>query len=140
MKIEVGEHYLAFVLDEASRNRLLTFYPPQHEVEKCHHVTIAYEIKEEHLPYYRALVANAPPFWTSTYIRADGIDLFAVLVNGMTRRFDQKVYHITHSHSKAREASDANEVFRRVLNIHDTQYGVVQRLTGEFQLIPYSKK
>lgn len=112
MGLEVipGNHYLAYVLDEATQKHLLSLFPPKNSVVKCHHVTIAREIKPEHARYFQMLVDMNPVFETTTWMQGPGIELFTVTMNGLVRRFDYKIHHITHSHSTDREANDSNHL------------------------------
>ncbi len=59
-KIVLGSHYLAFVLTEACRRKLLKLYAKFHEVHVCHHVTIQYGIVEEKIEYLQQLVDSNP--------------------------------------------------------------------------------
>lgn len=141
LKVTLGNHYLAFVLDAESRKWLLDHYPPSYEVVKCHHVTVCYEIEEEYLPYLQRMVdRNYPAVVTTTrYIRADQIDLFPVCFDYMPLRRDGKHYHLTHSHSEFRQASDANLVFSKKIPVRFEDMDGMHELTGEFQLIPYKE-
>jgi hypothetical protein len=137
MKIEVGNHYLAFVLDEASRERLLKEFAPMHERVRCHHVTIAYEIAKDDVVSLQKLVDSDPNPSVSvvSYVDADGIDLFGIAVQGTTKRLDGNHYHLTHSFRKGRSAKDSNLFFSNEIEGHQQVFGAAIRLTGKFELI-----
>ncbi len=143
MKVECGQHYLAFVLDEQCRKKLLELFPPQNEVVKCHHITIAYEIKEEDIPYLQQIVDSNMGFDALVWVSAPGVEMFTVLLHMEDElnvsRVDGKYYHITHSHGQDLESAYSNVILAQCMeNQRDiTRTPVTMNLTGEFQLIPY---
>ncbi len=80
MNVVTGNHYLAFVLSEECRNKLLSLYFTQHPVHVCHHVTLAFKFGEDDIPHLQELVDSNPKFEVNCLVTSDTIDFFRVLV------------------------------------------------------------
>lgn len=102
--------YLAFVLDEKSRNKLLKAFPPQFEKVICHHVTIQFNgVDEDTFNKFkgmtRAMVVGA--------ISDDSLEALVVQFGGTTDREDGSTYHITLSlDSTKRKPVDSNTLLK----------------------------
>jgi hypothetical protein len=136
MEVFAGNHYLAYVITEATKQLLCEAFPPAYEVVKCHHVTIAYPVKEEDVDFLQKLVDSNPQFVTDCYINADGIDLSTVLIDGVYVRHDGKYYYITHSRTEERSSDDSNKVLLGEVDILSHAADIPIILNGEFKLIP----
>jgi hypothetical protein len=83
--------YTAFKLSEASRQQILSAFPPQFPETVCDHITINFGVDEDApLPEgepHIEIIGHA--------INKDGIEALVVSVNGETLRDDGKAYHIT---------------------------------------------
>jgi hypothetical protein len=134
MKVVAGHHYLAFVLDEACKEKLISLYPKNHSVIKCDHVTIAYPVKEEDISDLQYLVNSKVLVEAESFIETDCIDVFRVYVNFYGRRLDGKQYHLTYTRSEDRPSSDANKIFEGGIVVKH-QRTVNVYLTGEFKLV-----
>lgn len=139
MKVTTGNHYLAFVLDEATRERIISKYFPTHEVFKCHHVTIAYDFTEEDIPRLQALVDSNPRFETDSFLTSEVVNLFTVLVNRQFLKTDSGESHLTHSHRADAQASDSNKVMKWIIPTSSVRL-IKMKLFGHFELIEKKKQ
>jgi hypothetical protein len=103
--------YLAFVLSDETRSKLLSLFPPEHEKSVCHHVTFKFGVKQE---FYDEMLAYFTVSHTPLSVEATGfssfagLDVLSVNVNGQSvRHFDDSFYHVTHSRSVDRKARDS---------------------------------
>lgn len=144
MKVTLGNHYLAFVLDDDSVHAVRSAIAdriPNHayfDMVKLHHVTIAYNIQERDIARLQALVDCNPVFETDHYIVSNCIELFSVTVNGITILTDQSESHLTISHAQDARASFSNRVLKGELPLSIYPIKIAVPLTGEFQLIAKS--
>lgn len=112
--------YIAFVLDEPSRAKLLEVFPATHSDVVCHHVTLDFGVSE------RSLSAIADTMSTAVvgvfgYAVNDKVQALLVAVDSNNTRKDGGVFHITHSvnranggkpvHSNALVSDEANWVY-----------------------------
>ena len=142
LRVKTGDHYLAFVLDEKSRNKLLKLYPPKNANVVCHHITIAFKIEEKDLRYLQQIVNCKVPPEVVSYNYYDGLDLLSVTVKHQIKRLDGGKYHITHSHSDELKPVDSNkflsnEPFNHVMQDKSNKIFAKTILKGEYRLIPY---
>ena len=82
---------VGWILDEASRSKLLERFPPKHDDVIAHHVTLWGRDFSKPLP---------PPVTFAVVGHSDdgrGIEALVVTVNGDTARPDGSVYHVTWS-------------------------------------------
>lgn len=143
LRVKPGEHYLAFVLDEKSRNKLLRLYPPKNANVVCHHITIMHRIEEKDIRALQQIVNCKVPPEVVSYNYYDGLDLLSVTVKHQIKRLDGGKYHITHSHSDELKPVDSNkflsnEPFNRVMQDKTNKIFAKTVLKGEYQLIPYN--
>lgn len=79
--------YSAYTLDNASRDALLTKFPPKYPTVIAHHITVEFP------------GTQVPPDAQVKVIgyidSGDGLEALAVSVNGSTTRADGKAFHIT---------------------------------------------
>lgn len=138
MKVTTGNHYLAYVLDQESHEKIMNLYydmSSKHPVVKCHHVTLARDIKEEDIPRLQALVDLNPKFVARFFLLTDEVDLFLVELDDFIRPTDRSRTHLTFSHREGAQANDSNRVL--VGEIPVTGFHIVTtEFTGQFQLIP----
>jgi hypothetical protein len=135
MIVTLGNHYLAFVLDDDCRKRYLGLYTKSHPVQVCHHVTLAYNFTQEDLPRLQALVDSNPSFELNCLILSDTIDFFRVLVNKRLLETDSSYTHLTYTRKASARNSDSNRVFKGELE-HTGMLSAGGVLTGSFQLLP----
>lgn len=135
LRVTPGDHYLAFVLDETSRRRVRLKCLAMFDIVTCDHVTIAYDFNQEDCDKLQKLVDRHPHVEVTEWIRADGIDLFRVSVNGEVQRPCGGLYHLTLSKNRVRQSSDSNRVLSGEISTRDAKPTLIQ-LSGEFKLIP----
>lgn len=86
--------FLAYELSSSSRNELLKSFPPKYPVVICNHITIRYPAtKDTEIP-------EKPKSCQVIGYLDDGRGLkcLVVAINGsISRPYDNKIYHITHS-------------------------------------------
>lgn len=136
MQVVTGNHYLAFVLDEETRQRVLSKYPKRHDVHVCHHVTIAYSFGHNEVAGLQYFIDSKPTFELDRFIGTETIDLFAVNVNGFPMHTDQSKTHLTFTRSALSRNADSSKVINGHLVIQETK-PAEGPLTGHFELIPY---
>jgi len=102
------EEYVAYVLDDQSRNKLAKLFPPKYPEWVGHHTTVEFGVpKDPSLPF-----GDAADMQVVGYAEDDGIEALVVAINGETKRPDGKAYHLTWSldRSKGRKPVDSNNV------------------------------
>ena len=112
--------YIAFVLDEQSRQDVKTLFPVKYENEICHHITIVFgDNSPETLEEVNMLLNGANSFMlTGHYNDLLGVECFtaeAMIWNGLTHdleavRPNGGKYHLTHSLGSSRKAKESNDV------------------------------
>lgn len=106
--------YLAFVLDEKSRDRLLTYIRPAHPDIIAHHVTLAFGKTNEE---YDQIIEEVK----GKTVQIIGIvgdykaEALIVSIGGQTVRQDRGTYHITLSINKSKGATPvySNELIKQ---------------------------
>jgi len=98
--------YTAYVLDEASREKLKNRFPPKYEEFVGHHVTEAFGVPES---------VSAPESANVRVIghvdSGDGLEALVVLVDKSKVRPDGKIYHVTWSLDREKYApKDSNNL------------------------------
>lgn len=108
---DLNKKYLAFVLDDKSREKLIAAFPPSFDTVVCHHVTIKFNNID---------IEDVEKFQDITRATIVGIvseeDLEALVVNfGSTiKREDGSTYHITHSLTKGKKKPvDSNKLLQK---------------------------
>jgi hypothetical protein len=99
--------YTAYVLSETSRAAILERFPPRFSDVICHHVTERFGV-----PRRKELVPKPAQIVIVGYASNAALEALVVSVNGLTRRPDGLVYHITLSLDRAqgRKPADANHL------------------------------
>lgn len=136
MKVTTGSHYLAFVLDENTRNRVMMLYHQRHPVTVCHHVTIQLNIEESDVERLQSIVDANPEFKLSSMIETDVVDLFRVDVDGVLLATDQSFTHLTYTRKLEARNRDSNRVLKGEIDLTGI-FSASAVLTGQFELIPY---
>jgi len=96
--------YIAFVLDENTREQILAAIAPRFEIVVCHHITVEYGVTDEAaLPSLQR--AEIIGYCTDN----GGIEALIVAIDGNTTRPDGSTYHITLSHAQGREPKESND-------------------------------
>ena len=100
--------YIAYVLDEPSRQLLAGKFPPQNPDWIGHHITWQFGVKRD--PNLTTGVIQ--PVDVVGYCNADGIEALVVSIRGSTARPDGRTLHITWSidRSKGIKPVDSNKV------------------------------
>jgi len=109
MKLKnLREGYEAFVLDEATRQKLAKAFPPKYPEWIGHHITNRFGVPEEE----NRPLGRESKFKVIGYAEDDGIEVLVVARDGSPTRPDGKLYHITWSldRSKGWKPVDSNEV------------------------------
>lgn len=98
--------YSAYVLDDASRAKLLEKFPPQNDRVVAHHITYEFPSDEEPPAPESAKVVGR--------VAEDGIEALVVMIDGEKFRPDGKIYHITWSLDPERfKPVDSNQLLKR---------------------------
>ncbi len=106
----LDKKYLAFVLDNKSKDKLLAAFPPSFDTIVCHHVTIKFnkvdiEDVEKFQEITRATVVGISS--------EDGLEALVVNFGGTIKREDGSIYHITHSLTKGKKKPvDSNSLLK----------------------------
>ena len=135
MQVTTGSHYLAFVLDEETRQAIFKLYPARHEVQVCHHITIQFKIKDTDVARLQELVDSNPRFELAGLVESETIDFFYIDVNGEPLITDRRS-HLTFSRKPEAQNRDSNRVMKGELGLHSLRFAA-GTLTGHFALLPY---
>lgn len=142
MQVTTGNHYLAFVLTQAMRDRLLIKYAQymkRHTVVVCHHVTIAYGFQQWQVKALQDIVDSKPIITLDGLLIGDGIDCFKVKINGEHKGVDGRTYHLTSSRSSVKRDVESNDLLSGEIHTFAT-VKASDILEGTFQLIPKKLK
>jgi hypothetical protein len=109
--------YVAFVLDEESRSRLLKTLTPEFPDVICHHITLEFGVNPLRLPVIIEEMAS-PIVNIRGVARGDNVEALIVSINNNSIRSDGGFYHITHSldRSKGAKPVHSNDVVNDVDN------------------------
>lgn len=138
MLVTTGNHYLAYVLDQRTRDNLLVWHGEHlrwHSVIVCHHITIAYDFTPEQLPILQEFVNINPVFTTDKYLLGDGIDCFTIKANFIEDRPLGGKLHLTAARSTSRSNKESNDLISGIIPTLNT-IDALMSLKGSFQLIP----
>lgn len=133
-KDEFKGKYLAFVLDDESRNLIRTHIPPEQEIVVIHHVTLEYDVTPTGLSKF---MHRMPYVAVIGHVSGRQSQALMVMVDGENRRLDGNFYHVTLSHHRDSRPADSNEAIaeaireRRVLGARLPSlrlYGMVELL------------
>jgi len=105
LKEVTARGYYAYEVPEAVRERLAQIIPPKNPEWIGHHITTEFNVPYN--PDNDGLTGKVK-VWAYAY--EDGLDAFAVNVNGDSKRYDGKQLHITWSldRSKGKKPVDSN--------------------------------
>lgn len=95
--------YIAFVLDEPSRTKLLRMWPTVHPDVICHHVTLLFGVPKSFIDTYGGFVQH-PVVHVRGEVVDDKCQALIVSVNRSSDRSDGGIYHITHSIDRSKGA------------------------------------
>lgn len=107
---DLNKKYLAYVLDDKSRGKLIHAFPPSFDTIICHHVTIKFngvneDDVEKFMDITRATVVG--------YIADEALEALVVNFGSTIKREDGSIYHITHSLTKGkRKPVDSNKILK----------------------------
>jgi hypothetical protein len=130
-------HYVAFVLDPASKAHLLKVCPPSFPIIVCHHITIMYNPSEEDFNKFRKTFEKKDPSVTATGILiGDGIEAISAEIDHVSTRkyFGDGYYHVTLSREKKVRPVESNKLFD-AKDIKKISFHAPIKLTGEFVTI-----
>lgn len=99
-------HYVAFVLSSESRELLRELWPPEMEIERCHHVTLEHRITDRGM----SLLGTKPRVRLLGFVSGLEVDCALVMVDGEVLRSDGHYYHVTLSHSRNVSPAHSNVV------------------------------
>ena len=110
--------YTAYVLDDASRQRLEEKFPPKYSKFIGHHVTVEFGVPSD------AEVPKPADIKVIGHVDSgDGLEALVVTVNGEKKRSDGSTYHITWSLDPDKYApKDSNELVKR------KQYTIIKHI------------
>ena len=121
--------YLAFVLDEKSKARLLDIFPPKYSKVYAHHSTIQFKITSSNLEDFSDLF-GVTKIDVYGYAHKPGVECAAVSINGNKNRRDGSFYHITISVQPPHKPVESNNL-KNDINFLKGHY----TLTGEVKLV-----
>lgn len=132
-------HYLAYVLDEPSRNRLKHMFPPKFSQVKCDHITIEFNVTEEKLAAIQQHFKKINCFKVYGYTNDESLECLSAFVDstavyGEITRPDGKFYHITHSLNRDRKPVESNNLLVARHGVPDHTCATIV-VTGELKLI-----
>lgn len=133
MKFITGK-YLAFVLDEASRNKLIKISPPQFSKVICHHVTIIFKLNQGLLDSFTQSETEDPTVEVTGVVSDDKIECFTVEINGKSKRIEGGFYHITHSLTPPAKPVQSNDLLKKVNGVPSIPFQQKIKVTGKLQL------
>lgn len=108
---DIKGKYLAFVLDNKSREKLISAFPPSFDTVICHHVTIKFndidiEDVEKYQDMTRATIVG--------FITEDNLEALVVNLGSTIKRDDGSIFHITHSLTKGKKKPvDSNNLLKK---------------------------
>jgi hypothetical protein len=130
-------NYIAFVLDDESRDRVLESYPPQFPDVIAHHITLVFGVPVNQ-DVLSGFVSGFGDCVVDVIGRVSGINIeaLAVRVNGNIYRTDAKAYHITLSldRSTGAKPADSNKLLSNY-PIWNMNTSLPMRLTGRIELL-----
>jgi len=125
--------YLAFVLDDASRQQLLAAYPPDFSSVICHHVTIIYNLNEVNLEQVKPDLGTV---LVTGHISSDGVECFTATVGGKRTRVDGGWYHVTSSVEPPKKPVDSNTLLASIGGKVSHSIDPPIELGGAFKFLP----
>ena len=134
LTVTTGGHYLAFVLSDQSRQRMIELCDHTGRTLKCTHVTVAYDYGEADLPVLQAFIDSAKRVQVTGILKGSGITCFDVIVDNNHQRPLSSYFHLTHSIDKDHSSSDSNKFYTGEYNY--VYEPTLHTLTGSFQLVP----
>lgn len=127
--------YIAFVLDEDSRNRVLAAFGTKYPDVIAHHITLTFGVPEPEEDIMKAFnsVFNDGEVKVTGYADDGKVEVLIVSINGTTIRADDKFSHLTLSidRSKGAKPVHANNVLSNC--VHSRVYPVY--LSGKIEFI-----
>lgn len=126
--------YLAFELGKQTRALLLKRFAPKFSRVICHHVTIERRLTEERLKEIQDTLGESPDVYSTGYLSGEGVECFAVEINGIARRPDGLFYHVTHSVEPPKKPVDSNGVMTAAHGKPDEKFEPL-KLSGAWRLI-----
>ena len=128
-------YYLAYVLSNACRERLVELYRPKFQKLVCRHITLWYptiNVSYQDLERMQIKLMNTvkPGSLASCgYAEGFGIDCAAVTLDDSMERIDGGFYHVTLSRCLERADSESNQLRSSIVT------GTTHPLDGTFELI-----
>lgn len=118
-------NYTGYLLSEISRTKLETLYAPKYSTYLAHHITEAINVADDtELP--------EQPFSVKLIGYADDgkIEIFVAQIDGVMRRGDGNIYHLTYSLDKSQGAKpvDANKIVGQTTKIYPINIKVTPKL------------
>lgn len=104
------EEYIALVLDDQTRAKLIKHFPPKFKDFIGHHITMEFGVsKNTELP------DQPRDIKVVGYASDDSLEALVVSVDGKIKRPDGSIYHITWSldRSKGRKPKDSNQLLTK---------------------------
>lgn len=104
-------NYLAFVISESSRAKLLETFPPKYPRQICHHVTLKFDLSKGLTDEEKSFLdKKATVIVLGTVDDGNGVQCLPVEFKGKTIRPDGSFYHITHSLEFGRKPVESNKL------------------------------
>lgn len=101
--------YVGWAVSDATRTALLEMIAPVYPTFKGHHVTLAIGVNE---------TVELPAALTGHVIGVaddkEGVQALVVVIDGVCRRPDGSIYHITWSLADGRKPKESNDVIRQL--------------------------
>lgn len=123
--------YLAFVLDEESRSKLIRLFKPSYSQVLCDHVTIEFNLDRYGIPSQLTLLDSKPSTVKAIGIaRGDGVECIAISIDNNTVRADGSFYHVTLSVEPPHKPFESNTLKDQVSKVRGIIY-----ITGHYALL-----
>jgi hypothetical protein len=132
MKIDKSK-YLAIILPEHVKERVLKLQPPSFEVVLAHHITIQYDISKLDEDELDQWLTDSNSLVAVGYAENDRIQAIVVAVGGIIERPDGRIFHVTVSHARGAAPRDSNELLEDMSNVVKFLHPetLIQEITAE---------
>lgn len=107
----MSKGYVAFILKNTSRSKLLSLFPPKYDKVIAHHVTYQFGVNKDNVILPEIYDLNVVGYANDE----NGIEALIVEFNGTTKRLDGGTYHITWSldHKQGYKPKHSNDLISR---------------------------
>lgn len=127
-------HYLAFVLDKESRERLLAAVPAKFDQVRAHHITLSDDITSMSSAEVASKIESIDGnFYTAEHYIGEHVHAVAVRYRSMGVKLEKKFPHVTISYEAPSSSKDSNDLrFQEETKVENVQ---AFKLTGTFEVL-----